>query len=321
MGSQKKSSRKADRVVRHTLADGTVKTYRYRAYKPQQRTGDMLADLLAAYERSPEWLSYSESTRRKRTTYYRLLAQVGQVPVSGVRRRDLLAVRNALAQTKGPGAATNFVAAMSVLFNWAVDNEWLETSPAYRLKSLPGGHLPAWSQADVDYALPRLPEYLRRVVVLALYTGQARHELCHATWNDYDGRYLRFVRHKTRKRTGGEEYFIPVLPALKAELDSWPRTAVTILTNQRGLPWNPEMLTIMLPRILFKIGLAGRHVLHGLRKLAAANLAEAGCTPHEIASWTNHHGLRMVELYTRSARQKELAAAVVVKMTRKEDGS
>jgi integrase len=184
------------------------------------------------------------------------------------------------------------------------------------LKSLPGQHLPAWSQADVDFVLPRLPEFLRRVVVFALYTGQACHELCHATWGDYDGSHIRFVRHKTRKRTGSEEYFIPVLPVLKVELDSWERTAVTILTNHRGLPWKPEILSLTLPRGVARVGLGGRHVLHGLRKLAAATLAEAGCTPHEIASWTNHHTLSMVELYTRSARQKELAGAVVIKLTR-----
>jgi integrase len=209
------------------------------------------------------------------------------------------------------------VTTMSVLFNWAVDNEWLEVSPAYRVKSLPGGHLPAWSQADVDFALPRLPEHLRRLVLLAVYTGQGRHELCRCAWGDYDGHSIRFVRQKTRRKSGEEEFFVPVHPVLGTELDQWPRTATTILTDRKGLPFKLGALTKEFPRALGKLGLAGRHVLHGLRKLAAANLAEAGCSTNEIAAITNHHTLSMVELYTRSARQKELAGAAIIKLARK----
>jgi integrase len=51
--------------------------------------------------------------------------------------------------------------------------------------------------------------------------------------------------------------------------------------------------------------------VHGLRKLAATALAEAGCTPHEIAAVTGHKSLAMVELYTRSAAQERLALTAI----------
>lgn len=48
--------------------------------------------------------------------------------------------------------------------------------------------------------------------------------------------------------------------------------------------------------------------------LAAAELAEAGCTEKEIAAMTDHRTLAMVQFYTRSADQGRLASAAVVKL-------
>jgi integrase len=55
--------------------------------------------------------------------------------------------------------------------------------------------------------------------------------------------------------------------------------------------------------------------VHGLRKLAAAALADAGCTAHEIAAVTGHRSLAMVSLYTASADQERLAEAAIVRFS------
>ena len=49
--------RRAQRVVRHVQADGTIKEYRYAAYKtkPKLAPTDTIDALLTAYRRSPEW--------------------------------------------------------------------------------------------------------------------------------------------------------------------------------------------------------------------------------------------------------------------------
>jgi hypothetical protein len=41
--------------------------------------------------------------------------------------------------------------------------------------------------------------------------------------------------------------------------------------------------------------------MHGLRKVAARDLAEAGCSVHEIMSVTGHKSLAEVERYTKAA--------------------
>src|SRR5438309_2108398 len=78
----RKSYRKADRVVRHTLADGTIKEYRYaRNRKPRmRRDGDTLGDLIAAWQISPEWAALAPSTQTGYVTYTRPLLGMENVP-------------------------------------------------------------------------------------------------------------------------------------------------------------------------------------------------------------------------------------------------
>ncbi|WP_215755322.1 tyrosine-type recombinase/integrase [Acetobacter sp. P5B1] len=52
---------------------------------------------------------------------------------------------------------------------------------------------------------------------------------------------------------------------------------------------------------------------HGLRKAAGRRLAEAGCTPHQIASILGHKTLSETMRYTQSARQKTLAQQAIGK--------
>jgi integrase len=314
----------ADRVVRRTLADGTVKEYRYAPYRGRAvvaRSGDSLAELIAAYQRSPEWTKLAAVTRQNYEIYLRPLQRIGHVRVQDVRRRELLLARDVIASKRGDGAATGFIRAASALFAWAVDRDWIEHNPAHgAIKGLSRGHLQAWTREQADTAQAALPEPLRRVVVLARYTGARRGDLCAMPWSAYDGTVLRFVPHKT-KHSSPEPLIIPCHPVLKAELDAWRQGAVAgiasapILTDPNGHAWEPTLLSHYLPAALVRIGLTNELNVHGLRKLAATELAEAGCSAHEIASITGHSSLSMIQLYTKSANQERLAEAAIVRLS------
>lgn len=311
--------RKAPRVVRHTLADGTVKEYRYAPHRPKRREkpADTIEALIVAYLRSPEWNALAENTRKTYAVYLRHLENVGHVRVGAVARRDLLTARDAIMTTRGPGAAQGFIRSASALFGWAVDREWIEHSPCTRIKALKGGTLRAWTAQEADAATAGLPEHLRRVVVLARYTGQRRGDLCAMTWAAFDGDVIRVRQQKT-----GAELVIPCHPVLRTELATWrsTATAVTVLTNTLGRPWKPQHLSHELPVALARIGLPSDLNVHGLRKLAATSLADAGCTTHEIAAVTGHQTLAMVQHYTRTADQVRLAGSAIVRLqTRDKD--
>jgi integrase len=269
-----------------------------------------------AYRQSPEWLGLAEATRRTYSVYLRDIERLQNEPVERITRRILLGLRDAIAATRGAGASTGFLRTASALFGWAVERQWIEHSPAHRIRSLPGGHLPAWSADQADAAIAALPEPLRRVVVLALYTGQRRGDLIALPWTAYDGSTIKLRQQKT-----GARMTIPVHPNLKVELDAWrsAATSTMILTTAHGLPWKPQHVSHMLPIAMERIGLPPLNV-HGLRKLAAARLADAGCSMHEIAAITGHRSLSMVQLYTASADQERLAGAAIIRLTQESTG-
>jgi hypothetical protein len=159
-----KSSPPGVHVSRKRLADGTIKEYRYqRRRAPSSRyAADSVAAMIAAWKISPEWASLSPITVGGYTTYLRDLDLLATIPAAQVTRRDVLSVRDAIAATRGNGAATGFVRAAGACFAWAVDRGWMDHSPCHKIKRLKGGRLPEWSEEQIAIALDKLPEYLRR---------------------------------------------------------------------------------------------------------------------------------------------------------------
>src|SRR5215831_18352500 len=262
-------------VKRYTRADGTVaeRTYRRKSGgKVIPKAADSVAAMIDAFQRSPKWTKLTPRTRQLYALYLRDLYKFGNTPAPDVKRAEIMVVRDAIAHARGHGAALCFIRAASSVWNWALDMRWegIESNPALNGgKDLIRGSLTEWTQEEADVAIARLPEPLRRVVVLALYTAARRVDLCAMTWADYDG----------------------------------------------------ENLSHDLPEALARIGLTGRLNVHGLRYLAAINLADAGCTAHEIASVTGHHTLAMVQKYTEKANRRRLAKNAIARLTDLRNGA
>jgi integrase len=316
-------SKKTDRVVRYQTKDGEIRVYRYprKKQKPQpaQRyEPDSVEALIRAFKASPEWRKLSPATQAAYAHRLWPLNGISHLRVNELTRRDILLTRDALAQARGDGAALSFVRAVTVLYGWALDREWVDINPCSQLtRGLETHHSPAWTQQQADKALQELPAALRKVVLLAMHTGQRRGDLCALVWSAYDGRTIRVKPRKTARKTE-RELVIPV-PGLVGELDSWKASATStcILTDRFGKPWKPNVLSKVMQYHLGLIGLPAGLNVHGLRKLAAARLAECGCSEKEIMSITGHRTMRMVALYTDSANQKTLAEAAVIRLEKR----
>lgn len=309
-----KSGKRAGRVVKRVLADGTVKEYRYKAFRKRAPVlpSDNVGALIRAYTQSPEWRGLAEATRKNYLIYIRPFERVDHTPVGEFTRRDILTIRDGIADARGPAAANSFVSIAGAMFTWAVKHDWIAHSPVHKIDALKQGEFPAWTPAQADAALASLPEHLRRVVVLAMFTGQRRADLCAMRWSDYRDGVIALTQQKTKR-----EMVIPVHPDLAAELSEWKAsaTAVTILTNARGMPWLPVQLSHGMRYAMDKLGFPPRLNVHGLRKLFAANLADAGSTTHEIAAGTGHKTLSMVQFYTEAYDQRKLATRAIGRLT------
>lgn len=310
------------KTVKRTLADGTVKTYTYSRGKQPTISVRTVEAVAREYRRSSDFIRLRPSSKRN---YERALTAIidtfGSVEIKDIKRRHVLAHRDKHSAT--PGAANNIHVIWRILLQFAVDREYIDYHPALRIKPLPMGEHATWPEDLVDQAITPgvLPEIARRAAVLGLYTGQREGDCIKMTWSDYDGSAIRVTQEKT-----GAKLWVPCHAALRAELDAWRdgATATTILTRADGTPWGsgnafPTMFSRCLRRRSRTDGKYVRpefvgYVFHGLRKVAAARLAEAGCSTHEIAAITGHASLSMVEHYTRAADQRRRATAAIQKL-------
>ncbi|WEQ51165.1 tyrosine-type recombinase/integrase [Komagataeibacter oboediens] len=270
--------------------------------EPRQPAQGTLAHIIRLYQGSVEFHSTKPKTQSVRSLYLRELETISALPIQDVKRRNILTIRDMLATIRGNGAANGFLAASRSLFSWAISRDWIEINPAAGVKPMPVSPLPSWTPEIVQRAMKTLNPTLQRAVILALFTGQRRGDLCRMKWSDIsDG-----IIHVTQRKTS-TALRIPVHATLQAYLNEWPRNNEFILTTSRGLPCRPDTLSGGLYEAAEEGKIPKGFNIHGLRKMAATLLAEAGCSTHEIASITGHKSLAMVQHYTASANQERLA--------------
>ena len=82
--------------------------------------------------------------------------------------------------------------------------------------------------------------------------------------------------------------------------------------SERGGPYNVKSLSKLVYMACREMGYHG-YSAHGLRHLAGASLAEAGCSVHEIMSVLGHLTERQAMDYVRRANRKKLAASAMGK--------
>lgn len=285
-----------------------------RPHTPRHAAGTMAA-LMAEYQGSPEFRSLKPKSRK---LYMRVIDFLGArpgaaLPVAQVTRKHLQNTSAELADR--PGWANLVLSVVAVLMAFAVDRSYRQDNPARGLKRFRLGEHRAWTIAEHAAFLARWPagSMERRCFLLALYTGQRRGDLAAMTWHARRDGLIHVVQEKT-----GEALAMPEHSALSAELVGVERQSVMILHQPSGRPFTSNGLGDWFARAIDDAGLPDGCVLHGLRKSAAAALAEAGCSDREIMSVTGHRTPAMVTHYTRSADQKRLARSAMAKREKDE---
>jgi integrase len=146
-----------------------------------------------------------------------------------------------------------------------------------------------WQASDIRQFCAVASVELQAALLLALWTGQRQGDLLKLSWKNYDGTCVR-LRQTKAKGGKGRRVTIPVGAPLKLALDAalkQKRSAVTILTNSRGVSWTEDGFRTSWGKAFDKTGLGDLH-FHDLRGTAVTRLALSNCTVPEIASITGH---------------------------------
>ena len=311
---KKSDSTRRFKVVKKRLADGSIKEYRYPVKSsgedvPRQPAQGSVGSVIRSYLQSIEFRRTRPTTQKIKQYYLCELDIFSDMPIHDIKRRNILAIRDMIASCRGHGASNGFLATVRAFFGWAISRDWIEVNPALGIKLLPATPLPTWTPEIFQKALENLNIALQRTIIMALFTGQRRGDLCRMKWADISGNFIHVVQGKT-----GTALKIPIHPKLAIYLDQWRHDGEFILTNTKGDPWKPNSITSSLSEASADGKIPRGFNIHGLRKMAATLLAEAGCTTHEIASITGHKTLAMVQHYTMAASQEKMARDAITRI-------
>ncbi|MBS0986535.1 tyrosine-type recombinase/integrase, partial [Acetobacter thailandicus] len=143
----------------------------------------------------------------------------------------------------------------------------------------------------------------RLAMSLMLYTGQRRSDVVRMGPGDVQNGMIYVRQEKTDACL-----WIPLHSELQDELRLWEGGSQTYLSRSRdGSPYTVNGFYNVFKDWCASAELPVQCSPHGLRKAAGRRLAEAGCTPHQIAAILGHKTLAEVMRYTRSAEQKKMA--------------
>jgi integrase len=277
---------------------------------PQAPPPKSLGALALDYYASPEFRNRKPNTQ---AIYRRfiddLVKRYGAHSVALIERQHVKKWRDERADT--PGMANLCLSVVRLLLTYAVKNNYRKDNPAVGLEEYKLGEHRAWTPEELAaYERHWAPGTVqRRAYALARYTGQRRGDIAGMTRAHRSGGRIHVTQQKT-----DTDLRIPEHKELTAELARGDQGHMSLLVNAAGKAFSPDQLGQDFADWIKAAGLPDDCVLHGLRKVAARDLANAGCSTHEIMSITGHKSLAEVERYTKAASQTRLADAAIFKL-------
>jgi site-specific recombinase XerC len=236
----------------------------------------------------------------------------GDVDVAHLKRKHIKSLLARKSDT--PHAASHLLRVIRKLIGVALDQEWIENDPTYRLKYRPEyGGWKAWPSEMLDRFESRWPigSTPRLVYSLALYFGHRRSDVTRVRPADFEAMATNVVQQKT-----GKALRIPMHPNLRDVLDAIPDLASRefVVMTQWGKPFSPKALGVRMQHWTKAAGIPPGHTLHGLRKTLGKALAEHGATTRELMDILGHDNIEHAELYSREAEQHLMASAAMDKL-------
>lgn len=283
--------------------------------RPGRVIPNSLRWLCVEYYRSAMFKELDARTQKVRRSILERACQIkgrGDHPFALLMPRHLRMWRDEMMDR--PEAANGMLKAVRQLYKFAVRYDHHDRNPAAEVEYLssknPDG-FHSWTLAEIEAFEEKHPigTTARLALALALYTGQRRSDLVLFGRQHVRDGWLIFTQHKNRN-TNPARMEIPVIPELQRIINASETGDLTFLVTAFGRPFTSNGFGNRFRKWCDEAKLSQCSV-HGLRKAAAARLAELGCTEQEIMAITGHRTSKEVTRYTRAARQKTRAESAL----------
>lgn len=249
----------------------------------------------------------SRTQRVRRLILEKLCVKHGDKRYADLEPRHIRQWRDA--RTDTPEAANGIIKALRQVYTFAVANDLAKDNPARNVPYLKasGDGFHSWTLAEVEKFEERHPvgSMARLALALMLYTAQRRSDAVLFGPEYVKDGWLIFTQVKNRNRKP-VHLEIPIRPELQAIINASPCGDETYLVTEFHKPFSANGFGNWFRKRCDEAGLP-HCTAHGLRKAAAARLADLGASEHEIMAITGHQTSKEVGRYTKAARQKHLA--------------
>jgi integrase len=274
------------------------------------KAGTMNA-LAMSYMAAPAFTLLADNSRRNyRRAIERFCNQHGDKLVAELQRKHVIKLMAALSDR--PQAANQLRKMLRALMQHAVDIDMRPDDPTRDTKPIKirsGGHHP-WTEQEIEQFEQHHPVGTRQRLALdlLLYSGQRSGDVRRMGPQHIQQDVITVRQEKTRT-----DLSIPIHQRLRETLDATPSGHLTFIVTGSGTPFKAGSFSMWFKKACRAASLP-HCCAHGLRHAAARRLADAGATPHEVASITGHRSLSEISRYTKSADQKRLAVSAMSKV-------
>ena len=217
------------------------------------------------------------------------------------------------AKANTPHAANNLRKVLRQLLKHAIDIKMITVNPTLEVKrfTTEGDGIHTWTEYEVQQFTARhqLGSRSHLALMLMLHTGQRLSDVVRMGWQHVRNGKIAVCQQKTNT-----PLLLPISDELAATLALLPRTNMTFLLTARGAPFTSAGFGNWFRERCDEAGLP-QCSAHGLRKLTATRLANAGCSEREIMAITGHRSVSEVSRYTKARDQARLAEQAMQKAT------
>lgn len=284
----------------------------------RSKSGTVGATIAAYYMSTLYFGSLKPGTQcMRRAILERFRSEHGDKPIALLPPQFIALTLNKLK----PHAARNWFKAIRHLMAFAVAVGACKADPTQGVK-LPKAkskeHRP-WTDAEIATYEAKHPigSKARLAFAIGYYTAQRRSDAVRMGKQHISDGYIQVRQDKTDALLD-----IPLHPRLRTIIDAAaPSDHLTFLITKSGGSYPPGDFSDQFREWCDTAGLPKDCHFHGLRYSAAKLLAEAGCTPHQIAAITGHKTLAMVQKYSKAAEQRRLASEAMAKRIENEQAT
>lgn len=289
--------------------------------KRARREAMTVADLAALYVERYAKRNKKSWAEDERVLRVDVLPTIGRVKAVAVKRRDLLDIIDAKAEAGKLTQSTHILAVVRKMFGWAVDEDYLEVSPAVgiRPRAKPVKRDRVLSAAEVRAIWNALPDAALRPVTVDVFrllflTGQRSGEVCgmrrgevnldRATWTIPGERTKNGLTHIVHLSPAAIDIVERAMRCADDERDAplFTRTGEPIESNAIA---KAAKLKLQI--------LDERWTPHDIRRTAATMMADIGVLPHVVEAVLNHiSGFRagVAGVYNRARYEPERRRAL-----------